>query len=447
MITKFFSNKSSITIVFIVLFIQYSNAQDPCLSQVALDCGISSSYSINGSGVWNPVGPWGTPGAEQVFTYVPPVSGDYDITVTNNNYYVDLFFATSCGPNVWTYLSDIYLNEVNTLNLTAGVTYYFLIDDENTTISSGSVTISCPCIPPLNGIDQASVISSTTFNYVNTTIGACNDCSLRASNDRVLEFEIVCAGDYILTLCNGATWDTYLFLSDQPCGGNVLAFNDDDCGLQSTITATLDTGVYYLNVEGYSISSQGEFDLEITTTCDFGPLPVELLYFKGTNENRLNYLTWHTVSEINNDYFIVERSIGGQDFIKIGEIKGHGTTEIPNDYLFIDDNFEGSVNYYRLKQIDFDGTEAIHNTIAVSSNYQGPIRVFPNPAKNRITVSSEDHFDDPVISLQNSLGRFVDTQISISTNDIIIDVDVLPGVYLLTINIDNTIETKRVVIQ
>ena len=82
---------------------------DPCNSTTALTCGVNSSYSLgSGAGAWNPTGPWGTPGNEAVFSYTPSVSGAYDIAITNNNYYVDLFVGTSCGPNGWTYISDMF---------------------------------------------------------------------------------------------------------------------------------------------------------------------------------------------------------------------------------------------------------------------------------------------------------------------------------------------------
>ena len=87
------------------------------------------------------------------------------------------------------------------VNLTAGVTYLFLIDDENTSPSSGTITVGCPCIPPPGGIDESITVTSNT-SYSSTTIGACNDCSLRSSNDRVLEVVIPCAGTYTFTTCN-----------------------------------------------------------------------------------------------------------------------------------------------------------------------------------------------------------------------------------------------------
>ena len=244
-------------------------AANPCNNITALTCGVTSSATLgSGNGAWNPPGPWGTPGKEKVYSYTPGISGTYDIAVTTSSSWVDLFYkSSSCGPNGWTYVNDISNSETNSLNLIGGVTYYFLIDDENTSSNSISINISCPCIPPPGGIDNSIVVNSNT-SYASTTIGSCNDCSYRSSNDRVLEMEITCAGNYTISTCGGAVWDTYLYLSSAPCGGTLLAINDDNCGLQSTINTYLNIGTYYLTVEGFSSNSGGAFTVDIEKSCN-----------------------------------------------------------------------------------------------------------------------------------------------------------------------------------
>ena len=245
---------------------------DPCESITNIaSCDQSASYSLPaGTGAWNGLGgPWSTPGNEAVFSYTAPITGSYPITVSHSGgFYVDLYYKSgACGPTGWTYVDDIFSSQTMSVNLTAGVTYLFLIDDENTSASSGSITIGCPCIPPPGGIDESITVNSNT-SYSSTTLGACNDCSLRSSNDRVLEMVIPCAGTYTFTTCNLATWDTYLYLTTAPCGGSIIALNDDACGLRSSITASLQPGTYYLAIEGFSSSSQGAFTVAITKSCD-----------------------------------------------------------------------------------------------------------------------------------------------------------------------------------
>ena len=243
---------------------------DPCDDIITVTCDQTESYSLgNGPGQFNGNGPWGEPGQEQIYSYTAPFTGSYPISVTHNSSgWTDLFYKSgSCSGSGWTYVDDIFSSATNSVNLTAGVTYLFLIDDENTSASSGTFTIGCPCIPPPGGIDESITVTSNT-SYSSTTIGACNDCSLRSSNDRVLEMVIPCAGTYTFETCNLASWDTYLYLTTAPCGGSIIALNDDNCGLRSRITASLQPGTYYLAIEGFSSLSQGDFTVAITKSCD-----------------------------------------------------------------------------------------------------------------------------------------------------------------------------------
>jgi hypothetical protein len=407
---------------------------DPCASLTTLVCGSNSNLTLpSGFGSWNPPGPFGTMGNEQVYSYTPEITGSYDIQVTKDNYYVDLFISTRCGPAGWPHVSDVFTNEISTVNLTAGVTYYLLIDDESTTASSGIINVSCPCVPNVRDIDQSLLISGPEENYMSTTIGSCNDCNYELSNDRVLAVEIICGGECIFSFCGHTTWDTYLYLSDLPCAGTILSSNDDDCGLQSAITTNFTVGIDYIVVEGYSASNAGVFDLSISTTCNFAPLPVQLLYFSGENNNRKNFLNWRTITELDNDYFIIERSDNGVDFTQLGIIDGHGTTTTPQDYSFVDDNYIGNFNYYRLKQVDIEGDVEQFNLVAISSDYKADLMIYPNPAKNILTISSEDQLINPSLTLQNALGKNVLIETYPSANQIVLEFDEMPGSYLSTI--------------
>ena len=90
-------------------------------------------------------------------------------------------------------------------------------------------------------------------------------------------------------------------------------------------------------------------------------LPIELTYFKGENIDNQNKLTWQTASEKNNHGFHIEKSTNGTDWEEIGFVQGNGTTTEVSNYEFVDNlDFPSledleSLNYYRLKQTDFDG--------------------------------------------------------------------------------------------
>jgi len=88
------------------------------------------------------------------------------------------------------------------------------------------------------------------------------------------------------------------------------------------------------------------------------PLPVELIRFDAKCENDVVRLTWTTGSESNNSHFNVERSADGFTFETMGEVPGAGTSQVPVDYLFLDER-PLALAYYRLRQVDFDGTETL----------------------------------------------------------------------------------------
>ncbi len=114
------------------------------------------------------------------------------------------------------------------------------------------------------------------------------------------------------------------------------------------------------------------------------PLPVELTSFTAsmTDFNTV-LLKWHTESETRNDRFEIERSQNGKDFEYIGEMKGAGTTTKARDYAIIDENPFFGVSYYRLRQVDFDGSFNYSEIRRVENTGTGkivePFVAYPNP--------------------------------------------------------------------
>lgn len=90
--------------------------------------------------------------------------------------------------------------------------------------------------------------------------------------------------------------------------------------------------------------------------CDIiSVLPVEFSSFTAKVQKNTAILNWTTASEINNDYFEVEQSTNGQQFSSIGLVQGAGTTSIAQEYSFDAPMVAGADNYFRLKQVDYDG--------------------------------------------------------------------------------------------
>ncbi len=117
-------------------------------------------------------------------------------------------------------------------------------------------------------------------------------------------------------------------------------------------------------------------------------LPIELLYFKANTKVEGVLLEWVTVSEINNDFFTIERSNSGIDFEPVGIIQGSGNSNNEINYEFIDRSPRGGISYYRLKQTDFDGQFDYSEIKRVSVESSGRSIIFPNPIndENELTV-------------------------------------------------------------
>ncbi|MEH0157247.1 hypothetical protein V6R21_24250 [Limibacter armeniacum] len=84
-------------------------------------------------------------------------------------------------------------------------------------------------------------------------------------------------------------------------------------------------------------------------------LPVELIFFSAKRQSSNVMLTWATASEVNNDYFEIQRSTDGKNFEIIGSVNGNGNSQARIDYEFIDTEAPKSTIYYRLKQVDYNG--------------------------------------------------------------------------------------------
>lgn len=100
------------------------------------------------------------------------------------------------------------------------------------------------------------------------------------------------------------------------------------------------------------------------------PLPVQLTSFTARWSGSKAILNWATASELNSDYFAVERSGNGTDFSTLTQVASAGTSSKPNTYSFTDTNPLKDATYYRLRQVDRDGTTA-YSPIALLTTSQG----------------------------------------------------------------------------
>lgn len=122
------------------------------------------------------------------------------------------------------------------------------------------------------------------------------------------------------------------------------------------------------------------------------PLPVTLVRFNGQKGvNGFNELEWVTSSETSNDYFEIQKSSDAKTFTTVGNIAGAGDSKEMNTYRFTDESPYPITTYYRLNQVDYDGTATLSRIIAVrSDNVARESAVFPNPSQHIIEVATSD---------------------------------------------------------
>lgn len=170
-------------------------------------------------------------------------------------------------------------------------------------------------------------------------------------------------------------------------------------------------------------------------TGGINPLPVEYTSFTAAaNSNNVD-VKWSTASEINSDYFIVEKSSNGMQFNPVGKLNAAGFSNTLQSYLWVDENPSLGNNYYRLKQVDRDGTFE-YSIIKVVNFKKSLMNVYPNPVTDGvISVSIDDIQDENMQArLMDISGKIVlESSLSLSStspNQFTIDKSLTPGLYL-----------------
>ncbi|HFA52114.1 MAG TPA: T9SS type A sorting domain-containing protein [Bacteroidetes bacterium] len=177
------------------------------------------------------------------------------------------------------------------------------------------------------------------------------------------------------------------------------------------------------------------------------PLPVELSQFKGQSGDNIVQLNWTTQSETNNSHFEIGHSADGRNFRKVGEIDGSGFSSEANDYFFIHKNPVKGTNYYRLKQIDFDGTFSYSKTISVDFGKEDRLVVFPNPAIDQLTIRLPETEFFSRVTIHDLSGKLMgEHMLPPDTQAHRLDVsELIPGLYLSRITTGSNVKTVRFV--
>ncbi len=224
-------------------------------------------------------------------------------------------------------------------------------------------------------------------------------------------------------------------------------------GTHSNLTQSIDAGV--VTVKRSSLTSFSDFGVGFGSGYN---LPISLSSFEvKQHETDKVKITWTTAAELNNAYFSLERSVNGTDYEMINEQEGAGTSTVPTSYQYIDKFPVSGINYYRLKQVDFDGTYTYgpvkQISLSQSVNNNNPLAnlsVYPNPTTGIVNVSNVQLTQSPVIiKVYDIGGQFIKQLTYNDGNNIQFNLnDQTPGVYMMIISDQNNNSfTKQIVLQ
>ena len=272
-----------------------------------------------------------------------------------------------------------------------------------------NITISCIACAGPNGTDDNDCLRSTMVCSNATITGAstgpgiisdgCSGCNISENYSNWYNITISGSGDLYLTIDPAVNTDDYDFAIYGPnvsCGslgtptrcsyaatpspGNTglgngaVDLSEDVTGNSWVAPLSVLTGeIYYLMVNKWDPTPGNGFTLywtggvggssTATLSC---VLPIELLSFTlYKNNNNDILLKWTTASEINNDYFTIEKSNTDIDFEILTNVRGAGNSSQLLNYSYIDYNPYNGINYYRLKQTDYDGQYSYSEIIAI----------------------------------------------------------------------------------
>jgi len=192
----------------------------------------------------------------------------------------------------------------------------------------------------------------------------------------------------------------------------------------------------------FQTSLAGNFDAYIAAFSNSGSLPVKLISFDAKLQNEKQVLlSWQTVSEINNDYFEVERSNNDEMWETVRRVKGSGNSNSIKNYQLIDDLSNADVSYlsmtntiyYRLKQVDFDGVYSFSNVRIVSLNDDNAgWNMYPNPSSDLVIIDLS-FAQNCTVHVSDIQGRQC-KEVQYNGSHIILQTQSLnPGIYFISI--------------
>ena len=231
----------------------------------------------------------------------------------------------------------------------------------------------------------------------------------------------------------------------------------DDCWRNGGGDLSITADFTEITISNVAVAARGTRGGAITTLGSKSKsvvLPIELTSFTATCDGRSTLVEWTTASERNNDYFSLERSDDAINFTEIARVAGAGNSIEPLNYSYTDYGIHGGDNYYRLVQVDYDGTRTVSDIVVancVDAVAEDPeVLAYPNPFNGELTLVL-DNFDNraATIEVYDMLGKQVFMQKADAPQnsyETILNLSNLPsGTYTVRVSTTDFVINKNVV--
>jgi hypothetical protein len=223
-------------------------------------------------------------------------------------------------------------------------------------------------------------------------------------------------------------------------GSNTAAQNHvawSACGTHTAIAGGANPLAFLIS----STASQG-FSWFNIGTPNSQALPVEFAGMTTTCEEEAISIRWSTESEHNNDYFRIEKSTDGSAWDILGYVDAVGNSSVLNGYEYLDVEYRSNT-YYRLYQVDQDGSEELLSTMYSDCNVAtDEIASFPNPSDESFSIfwKQFNTSGDGTITIRDINGKTMHHEtvaLSLGANLFMIKAHLAPGVYMIELIDDN----------
>ena len=430
-----------------------SCATGPCASPSPISgCGQAFTLTTTGASSFiSTLCATATPGLEQVYSYTATATGNYSFNVTSvtgGGYVIGWKLASGgCSGTGWNCGGIATVpGSVGSIALTAGTTYFFVMDATSTAASGITFSLTCPAGGPTVAGDcvvAASVCSNASFAIDPNGYGAIDEICIAgtcAANPDInvngstnpgcllseelnstwmvvnvltggsLTFELGTPNSGTFNCLDWAMWDysptTCAAIqagTQAPIRCNYNGSCEQFTGLASTLPAgatsmtnweaPVAAGTYtqYLICLSNFSSATTTIPLSFggTAVVSCSPLGAETMNLTGKNESGFNSLQWTSSGEFNVDKYLIERSENGNEFTAIGEMDAQGLSIDALTYQFEDLQPISGSAYYRVRLVRNNGTNATSNTLLIEQQFMNDlelVKAFPNPAENNLNV-------------------------------------------------------------